>query len=96
MGEPNGGICRVDGLAARPRRAERVFPNVLFIDLEFDFFRFRENRDSDRRRVNPAARLGRRDALDTMNAAFKLQAAVHALAFNQRDHFLKTPNTSGI
>src|SRR5690242_14404446 len=49
-----GGIRRVDALPARSRRAENVNSNLLRIDRNFHFVRFRQHRYSNRRGVDSA------------------------------------------
>src|SRR4051794_41565594 len=88
MGDANRRIRRVHALSTGPARAERVDPQVLGIDMNVHFFGLRQYRDGGGGGVNPAARLGRRDALDSMHAALVLQAAVDPAPFDCRRHFL--------
>ena len=58
------------------------------VDVDVDFFRFRQHGHRRGRRVDAAARFGRRHALDAVHAALVLQPAVDALPFDERDDFL--------
>ncbi len=89
MRDAHGRVGRVHALAAGPARAERVDAQILRIDLDVHFLGFRQHGDRRRRRVDAAARFGRRHALHAMHAALVLEAAVDALAFDRRDHFLE-------
>ena len=55
---------------------------------DVDFVGFGQHGDRRRRRVNAAARFGRRHALHAVHAALVLQLAVDALAFDVDDDFL--------
>src|SRR5581483_8643861 len=88
VGDTDGGIGRVDALTARAAGTERVDAEILLVDLHVDFFRFRQDRDGDGRRVDAAARFGSGHALHAVHAALVLQLAVDAAAFDRRDDFL--------
>src|SRR5205814_3486586 len=86
--DADGGIRRVHALAAGPARAERVDAEIFLVDLDVDVLGLRQHRDGDGRRVDAAARLGRRHALHAVDAALVLQLAVDAAPLDGRDHFL--------
>jgi len=44
MGDPNGGIRRVDALSAVAGGTVYVNPQIILINVDLDFFRFRHNR----------------------------------------------------
>ena len=76
-------------LAARARRALDVDPEVLLlVDVDLDLVGLGHDDDRRRRRVDPPARLRRRDALDAVDAALELEAAVGAVAVDLDDRLL--------
>ena len=83
-------VRRVDALAARSARAERIDAQIFFVYLNVDFFGLGEHGHRCRRRVNPAARLGGRHALHAVHAALVFQLAVDTAPFDGRDHFLQS------
>ena len=89
VGDADGGVGGVDALAAGAARAEGVDAQVLVVDLDVDFFGFRQDGDGDGRGVDAAARLGCRHALDAVDAALVFQLAVGAAPFDRRDDFLE-------
>ena len=89
MGDAHGRVSGVDGLAARARRAERVHPDLLGIDLHLHLVGLRKDRDGDGGGVDAPLLFGGRDALHAVHAAFILKLAVDLLALNHRNHFLE-------
>src|SRR5688572_25699460 len=89
MGDAHRRVGRVHGLAAWTGRALHVDPEVLLlVDLDLDLIGLRQDDDRDRRGVDPAARLGRGDALDSVDTAFELEPAVGAIAADLDDGLL--------
>ena len=62
--------------------------SLLLVDLDLDLVGLGQDHDRGGRGVDPAARLGRRDALDAMDAALELEAAVGPVAADLDDGFL--------
>src|SRR5207244_12931780 len=87
--DPDGRVGRVHALPARPGRAVDVDLEVVRIDLDLDLLRFGHDRDGRRRRVDPALRLGLRDALDAMRAALPLEDGVGAVALDRERDLLE-------
>ena len=56
--------------------------------LDLDLVHFGQDDDGRGRGVDPAGRLGGRDALDAVDAALELQAAVGAVAVDLDDRLL--------
>ena len=89
MGDADRRVGRVDRLPARAGRALDVDPEVaLLVDLDLDLVDLGQDDDRHGRGVDPARRLGRGDALDAMDAALELEAAVRAVAVDLDDRLL--------
>ena len=89
VGDPDRGVGRVDRLPARARGALDIDPKVaLLVDLDLDLVDLWQHDDRDRGRVDPPRRLGRRDALDAMDAALELEPAVRSVAVDLEDRLL--------
>ena len=72
-----------------PGRALDVDPEVLLlVDLDLDLVDLGHDDDRRGRGVDPAGRLRRRDALDAVDAALELEAAVGAVAVDLDDRLL--------
>ena len=93
--EPDGGTDLVDVLSAGAARAADMLDNIVWINLDIDFLRFRQYRDGGRGGVNSALGLGFRDPLDAMAAAFKLKGRPYAGAFDVENYFAKTAAFGG-
>src|SRR5690606_4643953 len=93
VGDAHGRIGGVDALAAGTTRTERVDAQVLRIDLDVDFFGFRQDGHRGRRRVDTSAGFGYRHALHAMDAALELQAPVHAPSLDAGHDFPHAANT---
>src|SRR5262249_2632585 len=87
--DAHSGVSRIDALSAWPRGTERVNADVLRIDLDLDFVRFRKNGDRYGGGMNASLLFGRRDTLHAMNAAFVFELAIDLVAVDQRDDFLE-------
>ena len=70
MGDPDRRFRLVDVLPAGAARAHRIDLEVRLGDFEVDFLRLRHHGDGGGGRVDASLRLGRRNALHAMNAAF--------------------------
>ena len=89
MRDPDRGVGRVDRLAARPGAALDVDPEVLLlVDVDLDLVGLGQHDDRRGARVDAAARLRRRDALDAVDAALELEPAVGAVAGDLEDRLL--------
>ena len=87
--DPDGGVGRVDGLAAGAGRALDVDAQVaLLVDLDLDLVDLGQDDDGRGRGVDAPRRLGRRDALDAVDAALELEPAVRAVAVDLDDRLL--------
>ncbi len=73
MGDADRGFGLVDVLAAGALRAHGVDPEVVVLDLDVDVFDLGQHRDSRRRGVDAALRLGVGHALHAVHAGFELQ-----------------------
>src|SRR2546426_3110663 len=62
---------------------------VPIVDLDLDVLRLGEHGDGDGRRVDPAARLGHRNALDTVDAALELEPAPRPAPVHEEDDVLE-------
>ena len=72
-----------------PGRALDLDPEVpVLVDLDLGLLDLGQDDDGRRRGVDPAGRLGRRDALDAVGAALELQARVGAVAADLDDRLL--------
>ena len=80
MGDPHGGVGRVDALAARSARPEHVDLQVLVVDLDVDLVGLGQHEDRRRGRVDPALALGDRHPLHPVRPALVLEARPRALA----------------
>ncbi len=89
VGDPDGGVGRVDRLATGPRGAEDVDLQVLLLDRDVDVLRLGHHRDRRRRGVDAPLRLGVGDALDAVGAALVLVDRVGALALDRVDALLE-------
>src|SRR5256885_16425408 len=90
MRDADSGVCRVDRLAAGPRRAECVDPKVVLIDLDVDLFGLGQDGDRYRRRMNTSARFRLRDALDAVHAALEAHFRVNIVALDDGNSVLNT------
>src|SRR6266699_2696063 len=73
VGDPDRGVGRVHALAAGTGRAEDIDPQVVRVDADLDRVSLWHHHHTRRRRVDPALRLGDRDALHPVHAALVLQ-----------------------
>src|SRR3989454_11083488 len=62
---------------------------VPIVDLDLDVLRLGEHGDGDGRRVDPAARLRHRNALDAVDAALELEPAPRPAPVHEEDHVLE-------
>src|SRR6185437_9676531 len=63
------------------------------VDLDVDLFRLGQHRDRRRGGMDAPARLGRRHALDAMNARFEFEALEDVAAGDRRARFLEAADT---
>src|SRR5207247_10388237 len=89
VGDPDGGVGRVDTLAAGAGGTVDVDLEVLLVDPDLDLTGLGEHGDRHRRGVDPARRLRDGDALDAVDAALELEAAPHTLALDGEDDLLE-------
>ena len=89
MRDADGRLRAVDVLATRARRAIRVDAQVRRIDGDIDVPSLRQHGDSRRRRVDAAARLRHRHALDAVRAALVLEIRIRAGARDHEGDFLE-------
>src|SRR5205085_8739489 len=68
MGNADGGVSSVDGLAAGAGGAESVDAEVLGLDFDVDLFGLGQDRHGDGGGVNAALGFRRWDALDAMDS----------------------------
>src|SRR5713226_1761953 len=90
MRDPHSRIRRVNRLAARARGAERVYAEVLGVDLNIHLVGFGHNDNCDGGGMNASLSFGSRYALHPMHAALVLQAAINPFPADQRDHLVKS------
>ena len=69
-------------------RLTSIRRSLLLVDLDLDLVGLGHHDDRRGRGVDPAGRLGRRHALDAMDAALELEAAVRAVAGDLDDRLL--------
>ena len=81
MRQSNGRFGLVDVLPARAAGVKLVDPVVVRLQIDVDIFRFGHHRDRGGRRVDASLGLGFGHALHAMSAAFVLQFAIDAFAF---------------
>ena len=93
MRNANSRVGGIHTLSSRPGGSVHIYTKFLGIDVDLDFFSFRQNRYCHSRCMNSSASLSNRHSLDSMDATFKFEAAVNPFPFNQGNNFLKTPNT---
>ena len=89
MGHADGRTRLIDVLAAGTGGAEIVDADVVHVEVDFDVFRFRQDGNGCRRRVDTAAGFGDGHALDAVDARFIFQLAIDARAFDGEDDFLE-------
>ncbi len=77
MGDPHGGVGRVDALPARAGGTEDVDTQVVRVESHVDVFGLGQDEHAGRTGVQPALRLGDGHALDAVHAALVLQPARH-------------------
>ena len=80
--EPDGGGGFVDVLAAGAAGAERIEAIVVRLEVDFDLFRLGQHGDGGGGGVDAALVLGLGNALHAVAAAFVLQLAEAAFAFD--------------
>src|SRR5256714_2837271 len=83
--DPHGGVGRVHARPAFPAGAIDVDLEVVFVDHEVCLFGLRQHRHRRGRRVDAPLCLGRRHALDPMDAGLKLQLRVRTSANDLED-----------
>jgi len=76
-------------------RPEDVHPDVVGVDLHLHLFGLGQNGHRDGRGVDPALGLGDGDALDPVDAAFVLEAAVGPPALDHGDDLLEAAHARG-
>jgi hypothetical protein len=89
VGDPNGAVGGVDALSSRPRRAEHINLQILWLDLDVDFFGFRKHRHRGSRRVNSPLCLGCRHALHPVNPGLAPKQPVSFVAPDRHDRLLE-------
>ncbi len=93
--EPDGRLRLVDVLSARAAGREQVLAIVLGLDVDLHVLRLGQHGHRGGRRVDSPLGLRLRHALHAMSAAFVLQLAVAAFAFDAQDHFLEAAQFRG-
>ena len=88
MDQAHGGGRFVDVLPARAGGPEDLHLDILGADIDLSLLHLGKHGDRRRRGVDPAAGLGLRHALHTMNAGLKFQARVRPVAVNFKIRFL--------
>ena len=83
-------------LTACARRTEGIDAQILGVQFKLHFLGFGHDGHRDGRGVDAALGLGLRHALDAVDAAFKLQAAVDIGAFYRKDDFLYASQLGGV
>src|SRR5689334_3315728 len=78
MRNAHGRVRRVDALAAVPGGAIDIDADVLWPDLNFDFFGLRQDNHFGGRGMNASLRLGGGDALHPVRSALIFHAGVRA------------------
>ncbi len=91
MRYPDSRVGGIDALAAWAGRSIDVYFEVFWVDLYFEFVRFREHGHCDGGGVNPSLRFCGGHPLDSMNASFIFEPRVRALAMNQGNDLLEAP-----
>ena len=89
VGDPDGGVGRVDALAARAGRAVDVDLEVVLVDLDLDVLDLGHDGDRRGRGVDAALALRLRHALDAVRAALVLEDGVGAVALDGEDDLLE-------
>ena len=86
----------VDVLPAGAAGAEHVLAIIVGLDVDFDVFRLGQHGHRGGRGVDAALGFGLGHALHAMAAAFVLQLAVDAFAFDAQDQFLEAAQLGGV
>ena len=92
--DAHGGGDLLDVLAAGAAAVEDVDAQVVLVDVDVDLLGLGQHGDRRRRGVDAALRLGRRHALDAVDAALVLQARVGALAVDLEDDLLEAADAA--
>ncbi len=95
VGDTDGRISGVDGLAAVAGTAINIDTEVGVVYGEIGFFGFGQDGDGDGGGVDAAAGFGFGDALDAVDAGFVFEPAVSAVAFDFEDDFLVAADVRG-
>src|SRR5690606_13525982 len=88
VGDAHGRVGRVDALPAVATGAVDVDLEVVLVDLDVDLLGLGQHGDGGGRGMDPAARLGHRDALHPVHAALEFKAAVGTAAADLEDDLL--------
>ena len=88
MDQAHGGGRFVDVLPARAGGAEDLHLDILRANIDLGLLHLRKHGDRRRRGVDPAAGLGLRHALHTVDAGLELEARVRPVAVNFKIRFL--------
>src|SRR5690606_24594136 len=91
----HGGLGAVDVLAAGAARPAYLDAQIVGPDLDIDLLGLGHHGDRHRRGVDPALRLGGRDALDTVYARLVLENAENLVAGHAEEHFLEAADFGG-
>lgn len=97
VGDADGGVGGVDTLAAMATGAIDIDAKILGVNLEIVFLGLWEDGNSGGTSVDAALALCYRDALDTVDAAFKLEFAIWLVArYAENDLFVATGIIDGL
>src|SRR5438105_883975 len=91
MRDPHGGVGRVHALPAFAAGAVDVDLEVVVVDDEVRLLSLRQHRHRRRRRVNATLRLGRRHALNAMDAGLELELRVRPSPNDLEDDLFEAP-----
>ena len=89
VGNAHSRIGLIDVLTTRATGAIGIDAQIRIIDIDLDILDLRQDRDRGRRGMDSTLRLSIWHALHPVHAAFKLQAAKHAVAIDRGNDFLK-------
>ena len=90
MGNTNGALRLVNVLSARAAAAVGVYLQVLVRYFDINVGRFGKNRNRNGACVDTPLAFGIGNALNAVNAAFKLKLAVRAVANHRKRAFLQS------
>ena len=83
------GIGCVDTLSTRAARAANLNPQIFRLQIEIDFLRLGQHGHGRSRSMNATLRLGCRNALHAVNAAFKTQLPKNVFARDLENRFFQ-------